>query len=456
MDFLLEACDYELSESEILDNIENELLDEDGRREGESVEEYARRISGFTPQDQVKAEAKRAKQISKAADNAAGKGSTATAAVLGAGSAFAGKENKRNRRIAAGAILGTAALAGTAYAVNKALKKRKAKKAEDRDKESVSECMIDLILDEDYVYITEEDMDFLLEACDYELSESEILDNIENELIQEGFFADLKAKKEAKAAKWAQERKMEQDEAKRLYNQFKSRIPNELKSHNMGMPEWSDENDSDIFNFEFSEEVQENHKEFDKLSEILYQFSKKIEKGTKFEVDTHGDDTVVSIRITGVPKINNESSELIQEGFFDKLKVNKGPSREEKAKAKAQLEEDKKVLTAEAKRLFPLVKTRLTPMLKKAKDDAGDNEFNYYNGLDQSSAKEAEVCICRFDYLPFKDDFGYDNEGYAAFEKMMDKAKTECERLAQFLNNKTEYSVNVELDTNCYYIMIKK
>ena len=54
-------------------------------------------------------------------------------------------------------------------------KERKAEKA----KAKLEECMIELVdLEEDSenIYISNEDMEFLLSACDYELSESEILD----------------------------------------------------------------------------------------------------------------------------------------------------------------------------------------------------------------------------------------------------------------------------------------
>ena len=58
----------------------------------------------------------------------------------------------------------------------KAIKMRsKAEKA----KAKLEECMIELVdLEEDSenIYISNEDMEFLLSACDYELSESEILD----------------------------------------------------------------------------------------------------------------------------------------------------------------------------------------------------------------------------------------------------------------------------------------
>ena len=46
----------------------------------------------------------------------------------------------------------------------------------------VRECMIDLYLNENgEAFILDEDIDFLLEACDYALSEEEIYDAISNE-----------------------------------------------------------------------------------------------------------------------------------------------------------------------------------------------------------------------------------------------------------------------------------
>ena len=92
------------------------------------------------------------------------------------------KQMNTGTKIAAGTALGSAAIASTAYAAKKLLAKRKAKKEADAQAESLKECMIDLILDENHLYISDDDMQFLLEACDYELSEEEILNNIEYEL----------------------------------------------------------------------------------------------------------------------------------------------------------------------------------------------------------------------------------------------------------------------------------
>ena len=114
-------------------------------------------------------------------------------------------------------------------------------------------------------------------------------------------------------------------------------------------------------------------------------------------------------------------------------------------------------LKEEAKRLFPLAKSRITtPLLKKAKNDTSDNEFNYYNALDQSFGNNIEVCICMFDFKVYRDDFGWDDAGDEKFEKFTQKAEAECNKLANFLNSKTNYTVFVDEDSFAYYIMIKK
>ena len=84
--------------------------------------------------------------------------------------------------LAAGTVLGAAALTAGGIATKKLLAKRKAKKEADAQANSIQECMIDIIIDENEFLISEDDMQFLMEACDYELSEDEILDNIEYEL----------------------------------------------------------------------------------------------------------------------------------------------------------------------------------------------------------------------------------------------------------------------------------
>ena len=80
-----------------------------------------------------------------------------------------GKDHKRGL-----AIAGLAAAAGGAYYLHK---KRKEKDNKYYDEEELDESFNIFIFDE-AAYITESTMDMLLEACDYELSEEEILDNI--------------------------------------------------------------------------------------------------------------------------------------------------------------------------------------------------------------------------------------------------------------------------------------
>ena len=84
-----------------------------------------------------------------------------------------GKDHKKGLAVA-GAIAGAAALAGGAYYLHK---KHKAKKAREEEEQNKSESFNVYEFDE-CIYITEATMDMLLEACDYELSEEEILENI--------------------------------------------------------------------------------------------------------------------------------------------------------------------------------------------------------------------------------------------------------------------------------------
>ena len=76
-------------------------------------------------------------------------------------------------KVAAPVAIAGAVGAGAAHV----LKKRKAKKAAEQA-QNIHECMIDVFLTEDNFYISNDDMDFLLEACDYDLSQDEIMNNI--------------------------------------------------------------------------------------------------------------------------------------------------------------------------------------------------------------------------------------------------------------------------------------
>ena len=84
-----------------------------------------------------------------------------------------GRDHKKELKVA-GAIAGTAAAAGIGYHL---YKKHKAKKAKEEEEQNKSESFNVYEFDE-CVYVTESTMDMLLEACEYELSEKEILDNI--------------------------------------------------------------------------------------------------------------------------------------------------------------------------------------------------------------------------------------------------------------------------------------
>lgn len=120
----------------------------------EEAEEYARKVSGFSKEDQEKSRALFAKKVNKTTSDSV-------------------KKDFKKAGIAAGAVLGTA-VAGAVAA--KAYKKYKAKKNVNKD-EKLEEAVIDVMISKDgEFYLESLEMDFLLEAFDYELSESEILD----------------------------------------------------------------------------------------------------------------------------------------------------------------------------------------------------------------------------------------------------------------------------------------
>ena len=195
LDFLLEACDYELTTDEILDNLAESVEEELNEGILQAVKDKV---------DDFKKDRYNAKER-KAYDKVVGKGGTVIDVDPNGNTSYRGsnmpavvnnspvpvgevRNNPRvrlpkggmskNAKIAAGAVLGTAALAGGAYALNKVLKKRKAKKEADKEAQTVQECMIDLVQDGEYILVSESDMDFLLEACDYELTQEEILANL--------------------------------------------------------------------------------------------------------------------------------------------------------------------------------------------------------------------------------------------------------------------------------------
>ena len=75
------------------------------------------------------------------------------------------------------AAIAAGAIGATALGAHHVLKKRKAKKDEDAKK--LEDVMIPLFFNEDGdIFMTNDDMDFLLEAFDYNLSEDEIMENI--------------------------------------------------------------------------------------------------------------------------------------------------------------------------------------------------------------------------------------------------------------------------------------
>ena len=230
IDFLLEACDYEFSEAEILDNIwaelcegkytlngkdlpsaeeimtkkqpeikkvqdvskmSQELVDKaglpsskpreqsiDNRFMSNFDEKTAERAKGQLVKDakeQLKKEKEEAKKLKKEINKAK---RAETSAKFKEKMGKAGKfVSDHKKQIGIGAAVAGGALA-TGLVAHHVLKKRKAKKEADKEARNLKECMIDLVQEGEYIYISESDMDFLLEACDYSLTEDEILMNL--------------------------------------------------------------------------------------------------------------------------------------------------------------------------------------------------------------------------------------------------------------------------------------
>ena len=183
MDFLMEASNYELSQEEILVRIaESEELSEAGFTEG--IKKAAGKVGDFYSKD-FKAGAGEAKK-KKFFKNMANSDSPMAAddknkqALLDKAKEHGSQALKHNLK-GAGKAVGTAAviagLTTAGLAGVKARKKRKAKKQEEQAMKA-EDVMIQYVIAENAIYLTEDDLDFLLEATDFELTEQHIINAI--------------------------------------------------------------------------------------------------------------------------------------------------------------------------------------------------------------------------------------------------------------------------------------
>ena len=180
MEFLVEASNFELSQEEILVRIaESEELSEAGFTEG--IKKAAGKVGDFYSKD-FKAAAGENKQ-KKFFKNVANSDSPMAAdeknkqALLDKAKEHGGKALKHGLK-GAGKAVGTAAviagLTAGGIAGVRALKKRKAKKQEEQAMKA-EDVMIQYVITENAIYLTEDDLDFLLEATDFELTEEHII-----------------------------------------------------------------------------------------------------------------------------------------------------------------------------------------------------------------------------------------------------------------------------------------
>ena len=240
MDFLLEAYDYELSQNDIMDNIDDAIISEMIKLDQETFRKLGNRIDerklkvlndpNATEEEKEKAKQrweKQAKRLIANLDKQAAKERESEGSEVNEKQSLFSKaktvgkdvyekvkdkivddEGKltKGAKIGGGIAAGALTVGGlTAGAI--ALKKRKAKKAKEEAMKA-EDVMIEYLIFEDTLYVQEEDIDFLLEACDYELSESEIMDYIldaEEEEAKQGFkekAGEMWQGAKTKAAEW--------------------------------------------------------------------------------------------------------------------------------------------------------------------------------------------------------------------------------------------------------------
>ena len=359
-----------------------------------------------------------------------------------------GQHISRNKGKYAVGALAAAGIGAAGYAAYKALKKRNAKKKEEERAKNLEECMIDIFLDEDGMFcILDEDVDFLLEVCDYDLNEAQIIENIENILIDEGFFNFGKKREQKKLERQKREQARKQawenqiKESNRLRSLFSNKLPAELKKISRGKMFAVD-----IFVFEIPYDYIESGEDT-KIHKMIDELKAEIQKASKYKIDEGGENNNC---ILFVDELLNESATL-EEGFF-------GFGFGKKKKPiinnidKSKIEQDTKDLKREAERLFPIVNSNLTPALKKCKDADGDDEFESWCGYDYSTGRSAAVSVCIFGCQSMGEEYGYGDN----YRRFVDTVERDADRLVEKLKKSTKCLVYLDEDDDNYFIMIEK